>query len=277
MKTAHNLQEELNAHYPLTPDQIAGYQKNGYIKLKDVLSAEAIDFYGQEITRLVLELNQERKPMEERTTYEKAFIQIINLWKKSDTVTEFVFSRRLGRIAAELMRVEGVRMYHDQALYKEPGGGFTPWHADQYYWPLSNDNTITVWIPLQETPLEMGPLMFAVGSQTYRKGRDLAIGDESEQVLQKTFTQMNYPIDNSAYDLGEVSFHSGWTFHRAGPNQTRRPRAVMTVIYMEDGIRLAEPNSTHQEKDREAFMGGIEVDDVVNGPLTPVIYRSGQA
>lgn len=277
METAQNLQEELNAHYPLTSEQADRYQEKGYIKLKNVLTTEAIDFYGQEITRLVLELNQNSKPMEERTTYEKAFIQIINLWTKSDTVKEFVFSRRLGRIAAELMRVKGVRMYHDQALYKEPGGGFTPWHADQYYWPLSNDNTITVWIPLQNTPLEMGPLMFAVGSQTYRKGRDLAIGDESEQVLQKSFTQMNYPIDNSAYDLGEVSFHSGWTFHRAGPNQTGRPRAVMTVIYMEDGIRLAKPKSTHQEKDCKEFMGDIEVGDVVNGPLTPVIYRSDEA
>ena len=36
---------------------------------------------------------------------------------------------------------------------------------------------------------------------------------------------------------GEVSFHSGWTFHRAEGNSTQHPRKVMTVIYM-DKVRL---------------------------------------
>ena len=62
------------------------------------------------------------------------------------------------------MEVEGVRLYHDQALFKEAEGGITPWHADQYYWPLSTSKTITYWIPLQAIPLEMGPLEFSAGS-----------------------------------------------------------------------------------------------------------------
>jgi ectoine hydroxylase-related dioxygenase (phytanoyl-CoA dioxygenase family) len=265
--------DELNAPFALTPEQIEQYRKNGYIKLKNVLSAELLDYYGSEISRLVKELNRQAKPMEERTTYEKAFLQIINLWTRSETVKEFAFSRRLARIAAELMGVRGVRIYHDQALYKEPGGGITPWHADQYYWPLNNNNTTTVWVPLQETPLEMGPLAFCVGSQHYESGRNLAIGDESEREMQKSFLQQDYPIDNTAYDLGEVSYHMGWTFHRAGGNTTGRPRAVMTVIYMEDGIRLVEPRSQHQEKDREVFMGDTAVGEVVDGPLTPILWR----
>jgi hypothetical protein len=37
------------------------------------------------------------------------------------------------------MEVEGVRLYHDQALFKEAEGGITPWHADHtigLYQPL---------------------------------------------------------------------------------------------------------------------------------------------
>jgi len=265
--------EELDAPYALTPAQIASYRENGYIKLKSVLSPEVIAYYGAEISRLVKELNRQTKPLEERTTYEKAFLQVGNLWTKSDVVKEFAFGKRLARIAAELMGVDGVRMYHDQALYKEPGGGITPWHADQYYWPVSNSNTTTVWVPLQETPLEMGPLAFCVGSQHYEEGRQLAISDESEQKMQKSFAQQNYPVDESRFDLGEVSFHMGWTFHRAGANTTDRPRAVMTVIYIEDGIRLIEPKTKHHEADRAAFMATTKVGEVVDGPLTPVIWR----
>lgn len=40
-------------------------------------------------------------------------------------------------------------MYADQALYKEPHGGYTPWHCDAAYWPLASDKAVTAWIPLQ--------------------------------------------------------------------------------------------------------------------------------
>lgn len=48
-----------------------------------------------------------------------------------------------------------MRIYHDQALYKEPGGGCTPWHADGYYFPLSSGKILTAWVPLQPVPKVM--------------------------------------------------------------------------------------------------------------------------
>lgn len=48
-----------------------------------------------------------------------------------------------------IAQVDGVRIYHDQALNKEPGGGYTPWHCDGYYWPLQSDKILTAWVPLQ--------------------------------------------------------------------------------------------------------------------------------
>src|SRR5271170_7645307 len=89
---------DLDSEYKISPEQIARFQKDGYIKLKDVLSPEVLDYYGKEITRLVLLLNKQEKPLEERTTYGKAFLQIMNIWTKSEIVKEFVFGKRLGRI-----------------------------------------------------------------------------------------------------------------------------------------------------------------------------------
>ena len=48
--------------------------------------------------------------------------------------------------------MEGVRLYHDQALNKDPGGGYTPWHCDGYYWPVQSDKIVTAWVPLQVPP-----------------------------------------------------------------------------------------------------------------------------
>jgi ectoine hydroxylase-related dioxygenase (phytanoyl-CoA dioxygenase family) len=265
------MENELSAHYPLTAAQTDSYQKNGYIKLKNVLSATVLQQYGQIISELVQARNKQDKPLAERTTYGKAFLQITNLWEFSDAVILFCFSKRLGRIAAELMQVDGVRMFHDQALFKEPGGGFTPWHADQFYWPLSNNNSITAWIPLQAVPLEMGPLAFCIGSQNILTHRDLAISDDSEQVIGRSLK--DYPKDETPYDLGEVSFHSGWTFHRAGPNTTDQMRAVMTIIYIEDGMKVAEPKSQNQQRDLERWLPDAKVGAVIDTPLNPVIYN----
>jgi ectoine hydroxylase-related dioxygenase (phytanoyl-CoA dioxygenase family) len=266
---------DLAGAYRLTPAQRASFDENGFIKLKHVLEPGTVSYYGHEITEQVKRLNVMDLPMEQRTTYQKAFLQVMNIWTKSDLVKEMVFSPKLGRIAAELLGVTGVRLYHDQALYKEPAGGITPWHADQYYWPLSSERTVTAWIPLQATPLEMGPLAFARKTHRMAFGRELEISDDSEALIQKSLKEAQADIDETPFDLGEISFHLGWTFHRAGPNRSQEARKVMTVIYMDENIRLAEPKSKAQATDRKTWAPGVEVGQVVDSPINPVLWSAG--
>lgn len=228
-------------------------------------------YYREHISAEVVRRNTNTAPIEARDTYHKAFLQITNLWRTNEVAREFVFGKRLASIAAQLLGVERVRLYHDQALYKEPGGGITPWHADQFYWPLSSDKTITAWVPLQPTPREMGPLAFAAGSHRMGFGRDLEISDESERSLRKALEDGRFAEVNEPFEGGEVSFHSGWTFHHTGANTSDRPRAVMTVIYMADGIRLIAPERKQHHLDWEAFMPGIQPGEVVDSPLNPVL------
>ncbi len=265
---------DIDSPYSVTAEQIAQFRRDGYIKLKRVLSPEVLEHYGKIITSEVYRLNTMHLPIEQRDTYHKAFLQVGNIWTKNETVKEFCWGQRLARLAAELLGVRGVRMYHDQALYKEPGGGVTPWHADQYYWPMSNANSVTAWIPLQAVPQEMGPLAFARGSHKFEPGRELGISDESEERIGRSMKDQNYPLDDAPFDLGEVSFHYGWTFHRAGPNVSTKPRAVMTIIYMDEDMRLIQPNTKAREGDRAAFAADVEVGGVMNGKMTPVIYRA---
>ncbi len=98
---------DLDAPYALAAEQIRFYRENGFVKLKNVFGAGTIARYGPQITRRVHELNTLHLPMEERTTYQKAFLQVMNLWTKCGIVKDFVFSKRLARIAAELMGTSG--------------------------------------------------------------------------------------------------------------------------------------------------------------------------
>lgn len=262
----------LDKYYLLGAEQIQFYQENNFIKLKNVLDSQVISRFNEVISQKVSELNNVHTPLEERSTYGKAFLQLFNLWTKSDAIKELVFSKRLAKIAAELMQVKGVRLYHDQALFKEAGGGITPWHADQHYWPLSSDKTITAWIPLQGTPLEMGPLEFSSGSHKILHGRELSIGDKSEEIIQKKLKVTDFKHVIEAFDIGEVSFHSGWIFHRAGANITNTTRKVMTIIYMDKNMRLKSPKNEGQTNDWITWCPGAEVGKIIDTPLNPVLY-----
>jgi ectoine hydroxylase-related dioxygenase (phytanoyl-CoA dioxygenase family) len=262
----------LDRPYPLSADQIAAFDRDGFIQLREVLDRDALAHYGAEITRLTLALNRETRPLEERTTYDRAFLQVMNVWEHSPIAAAFVMGQTLGRIAADLLGVASVRLYHDQALYKEPGGGVTPAHADQYYWPLASDRTVTAWIPLQDVPATMGPLCFYAGSHNEAFGRDLGISDESEAAITAAMEARGYPLHQAPFSLGDVSFHLGWTFHKAGPNIAQTPRAVMTIIYMDADMRLAAPANPVQANDAAQWCPGVQAGGLIDTAKNPVIY-----
>jgi ectoine hydroxylase-related dioxygenase (phytanoyl-CoA dioxygenase family) len=267
-----SIQEILDTPYTLSQDQIDFYVKYQYIKLKQVFDVDTLQFFNEHISAQVDKMNQVTTALEDRTTYGKAFLQLFNLWTENELVKSFVFSKRIAKIAADLMQVDGVRLYHDQALFKEAGGGITPWHADQYYWPLSSDKTVTAWIPLQETPLEMGPLEFSAASHAIVEGRELEIGDQSEEVLQKKLRVTDFQHIIEPFDVGEVSFHSGWVFHRAGANRTNEMRKVMTIIYMDRDMVLKNPDNINQQNDWETWCPGAKIGEIINTPLNPILY-----
>ena len=264
---------QLNEILPIHQEQIDFYQKNRFIKIKQVLDQETIQHFNEIISKKVEEINTEKRDLKERNTYGKAFLQLFNLWEEDEEIKSLILSKRLASIASQLMQVEGVRLYHDQALFKEAGGGITPWHADQYYWPLDSDKTITAWIPLQAVSLEMGPLEFSAKSHQIVEGRDLEISDESETKIKERLRVTDFEHVIEPFDIGEVSFHSGWVFHRAGANTTDQMRKVMTIIYMDKDMRLKRPENEGQKNDWERWCPGAEIGEIINSPINPILYE----
>ena len=230
--------------------------------------------YGPAIVETAMRYNTEHRSLEERTTYGKAFLQIINLWIHDDAVRRFVLARRFAKIAADLMGVEGVRLYHDQALFKEAGGGLTPWHQDQYYWPLDTDRTITMWMPLVDVTPEMGVMQFASGSHTSGYLGKFPISDQSQQVFEKFVAEHGFPLSQpQAMAAGDATFHSGWSLHTAFPNTTGNLRKVMTIIYYPDGTRVVEPvEGESRQNDLAAWLPGCKPGGLAASPLNPVVY-----
>jgi ectoine hydroxylase-related dioxygenase (phytanoyl-CoA dioxygenase family) len=139
---------------------------------------------------------------------------------------------------------------------------------------LETDKTVTAWIPLQETPLNMGPLEFSAGSHVIVEGRELEISDTSEELIEKKLRVTDFKHVIEPFDAGEISFHSGWVFHRAGANATDEMRKVMTIIYMDKDMILKNPENANQEHDWKTWCPGAKIGEIIDSPINPLLYSN---
>lgn len=265
----------LDDAYTLSREQVGQFQHDGHITLRGVASPQAVDYYRNVINAAADRHGQRADlPLEKRDTYGKAFLQHMNLWVNDPEVKAFVLSQRFGKIAADLMGVDGVRIYHDQALFKEPGGGLTPWHQDQYYWPVDTNNTVTMWMPLVDLTADMGMLTFATRSHTDGYLGTLPISDESEEKFNAYIAERGMKIHReAAMKAGDATFHYGWNLHSAPGNHSERMREVMTIIWVADACRVTEPINDNQLRDITRWLPGLKPGDLVDSPLNPVAYK----
>lgn len=263
----------LDSAYDVPADRVAEFRERGHTVLRGVASAAEIAAYRPVIKSVALRENREARPLAERDTYGKAFLQMWNLWRVDEGVRRFTTARRFARIAAELMGVDGVRIYHDQAVFKEGGGGPTPWHQDQFYWPLDSDNMITMWMPLVDVPPEIGTMSFVSGSQRLGYLGDFPISDESDRTFAAMIRDRGLEVDtHGPAAAGDATFHAGWSLHAAPPNPTGTMREVMTVIYFADGMRVTEPANDAQRVDIDRWLPGLEPGDLAASELNPLVY-----
>lgn len=249
------------------------FAKEGHAVVRGLASSEEVEVYAPAIKRATRELSGDARPMEERDTYGKAFIQSMNLWTIDDCAREFVFARRFAKVAADLMGVSGVRLYHDQSLFKEPGGGITPWHQDQVYWPLDTNNTITMWMPLVDVPASVGSVVFASGSHRAGDLGGAAIGDNSQEYFDRLVRQEKLELVSYApMRAGDATFHSGWTLHGAPANETTTMRSVMTIIYFADGARVGPIDTPMRRDDNEKWLQSLPTGALAASELNPLLW-----
>ncbi len=225
--------ETMNTPYPLTPDQIAQYRRDGFIALRDIITGPDLDNLRQSVERAV----EQEKPLPTGTTktpYEQIFIQKVNLWQRHPAVRKFVLAKRFGDVAAKLSG-KPARIWHDQALFKEPReGAKTPWHQDAHYWP-HHDRTdqITIWIALKDATITNGCMSFIPGSQHVKTLKPINLANP-ENIFDLAPEFKGVKPQTVELKAGSATFHNGLTFHYAGPNKSDGMREAFAIIYMPD-------------------------------------------
>lgn len=264
---------DLSSEYPITAAQTAQYQRDGHVLLRDICSPQEIAAFGPVITESARQRYDDLRPMAERNTFDRAFTLVGGIWNHDVNVAKFTLARRFAKIAADLMGVPKVRLYHDVAINKQAGGGYTPWHQDQFYWPMNTPHTITMWMPLVDTTLEMGTLAFATGSHEGGQIADEGVSDEAHVYYNQVIRERSYRLTTGELHAGDATFHSGWTLHSAPGNASPvTARQVITVVYFADGAFTYPEMSAGREGDFRAYMPGVTPGELAVSPLNPLLY-----
>jgi ectoine hydroxylase-related dioxygenase (phytanoyl-CoA dioxygenase family) len=266
---------DLTEPYEVPQARIQELRQKGHTVLRGVLSPDEVAAWAPVIREVGLGLDPvNRTSHDQDALLADAFLQLQNLWCADERTRRFSLAARFGQIAADLLGVDAVRMYHDQAIFKEPGGGPTPFHQDQYYFPLDGDEIITMWLPLTDVTPEMGSLMYGTG--THRLGHlgEFEASEESERVFRKLIADKGIPLEtHGAMAAGDATFHTAWTLHGAPENTTANMREVMTIIWFADGLRGIEPQHEWHQKDYDKWMPDVKPGEPAAGRLNPLVWR----
>jgi ectoine hydroxylase-related dioxygenase (phytanoyl-CoA dioxygenase family) len=250
----------------LDPALIDAFRRDGYVHVKGLVDPAEIADLGAEVDRAVaLRTRLDDRTLAEKTPFEQSFTMCQSVWEDFPRIGELTFHPRIAGAAAALIGAPRVRLWHDQALYKQAHGRETEMHQDHPYWPITERDTLTAWIPLCEITHDMGTMGYIPGShlgdETFidvftTPGQGHAF--EATQSRKPTFVECG---------PGDVIFHHGSTIHLARPNLTDRTRRVHTAIYFADGCTRAAGRS-HYVIERE----GIAVGAPINGAATPIAW-----
>ena len=246
------------------------FNEDGFVVVRDLFDSSEIKFYREVIKEAIKERKQfDERALEDKSEYEKSFTQCQNLWEDYIDIRKLTFDQRICKIASELLDVDAIRLWHDQALVKESGGRETDPHHDQPYWPIKEAKTITAWIPLCDVDQMNGQLGFYPGSHKLadKKFIDIFSGKVSEKEFLETSNLKSDEISYQELKAGDVSFHHGLTFHRAKPNLSNKDRIVHTAIFFADGSTRGD-DKFHFSVDRPE----IKVGQKIESDVTPLAY-----
>lgn len=219
----------------LTPLQVNRYRNDGFLVFPKLLDAAEVKALKAAVL-IAMEDTKKRVVPGVGAYYDAVWTRRVNLWRVNDAIRRCLCNRELGDMLCRLAKVGGLRIWHDQALIKEPHANPTAWHVDGANWSFHSRDAISIWIALENVTPGNGCMWFVPGSHRLTRfdtaGRDGVIGENLGGLFEIYPELAAVETVPAPMQAGDCSFHNGMTAHGAGANMTLRRRIAMTCAYM---------------------------------------------
>ena len=264
--------------YQISPAQSQSFDQNGFIVIEDFLDAMELEQW-RHVTmeavdeRLASAAAGKSSGMTNLTNddnyYSQVFLQCVRLADSHAGMKAIMTDEKLGQVAGTLAGVDGVRIWHDQALFKQAYGNPTSWHLDNPYWSFSSPHSISIWVALDDATLHNGCMWYLPGTHKLATYENVGIGSNMRdlfKVYPEWLKMTAVPVPAKA---GSAVFHNGLTAHAAGANMTPGMRRAMTCAFMPDGSTF---NGVQNILPKDMF-DSYKIGDELDSSFNPLVWH----
>ena len=254
------------------PQQIASYQDNGYVVIENFLDSHELETWRQ-VTEAAVALSVAQSPnadglSEEEKYYNRVFTQCMRLMDIHPGMHELMMDETLGRWAGTLAQVDGIRIWHDQALFKPAYGNPTGWHLDCPYWSFSSRDAISMWVALDDATRDNGCLYYLPGTHKTAHFANYGITNNLGGLFAVYPEWRSIATVGCPCPAGSAVFDNGIVAHGAGANMTNKSRRAMTCAYMPDGAVF---NGVENILPAE-YAQTLKIGDPIRSDFNPLIW-----
>lgn len=213
----------------LTREQIAAFNRDGYIKGLRIFSTEEIAEHRRYFDELLAQV---------LASGGDAY-SISTAHLKYGRVYDLLTHPRVVAIVKDLLGANVVG-WGSHYFCKLPGDGKrTAWHQDASYWPLTPSKAVTVWLAIDDADRANACMRYLPGTHHYGHLTYQLSEDDEDNVLNQTIPDVERfgaPVDVEL-KAGEVAIHSDLLLHGSEKNESNRRRCGLTLRYCPVEVR----------------------------------------
>jgi non-haem Fe2+, alpha-ketoglutarate-dependent halogenase len=213
----------------LTREQVAGFNRDGYIKpvrVFDAAEAAEIRRYFDDLLARTLAAGG--------NSY-----SISTAHLRYGRVYDLLRHPRIVALVRDLLGEDAIG-WGSHFFCKMPGDGKrVSWHQDASYWPLTPSKAVTVWLAIDDATVENACMRYIPGTHLLGHLTYTLSEDDDTNVLNQTVEgaeRLGEPVDVEL-EAGEISLHSDLLLHGSEANRSERRRCGLTLRYCPADVR----------------------------------------
>jgi len=219
----------IRTYKKLTPEQIANYERDGFICPVDAFPAERAHAWRQRLEAF------ERAEGQKMTRGHNFKPHLLFPW-----VDEIVHAPEVLDAVEDLIGPD-IRLFHLTVWPKDARSGtYVSWHQDATYFALEPACHVTAWVALSDAPVEAGCMEVVPGSHKLGQLPHAELQDPENLLSRGQTLAVDVERSTTAFmpvKAGQFSLHHTHLVHNSRPNRWHDRRIGLGISYIPTSAR----------------------------------------